>query len=336
MLKNKKTTIKDIANKLGLHHSTVSRALHDHPDIRPETKKLIKQTAEEMNYYPNLFARNLKNAQTNLIGVIVPEIRHHFFADAISGIEEVAQEHGYIIIVCQSNEDYNREVINTKALIENRIAGLLVSVSQTTVDGSHFQKFIDEGGRLVFFDRALDSVNASKVIVDDYLGGFRATEYLIKKGKKRIAHLAGTKDLAISQQRYKGYRDALKKHSVSYRKNLVYWGGFQEEDGKKGMEYFLRLKNRPDSIFAVNDPTAIGAYETIEENGLTIPDDFGIVGFSNNPISAFVKPALTTIDQPSYEMGRAAMELLSDMLESKKNRKIKKVLKTKLIIRQSV
>ncbi len=336
MLKSKKTTIKDIAKRLGIHHSTVSRALRDHPDIHPDTIKLIKRTAEKMNYHPNLFARNLKNNQTNLIGVIVPEIKHHFFANAISGIEEAAQANGYVIIVCQSNEDYEREVINTKALMENRIEGLLVSVSQTTFDGSHFQRFIDEGGKLVFFDRALDSVNASKIIVEDYRGAFKATEYLIKKGKKRIAHLAGTKELEISQQRYNGYRDALKKHNIPLRRNLVYWGGFQEEDGMEGTEYLLKLKNRPDAIFAVNDPTAIGAYEIIEREKLKIPDDIAVVGFSNNPISAFIKPALTTIEQPSYEMGKAAMELLSEILKSERNRKVKKVLKTKLIIRDSV
>ncbi|NOX19400.1 MAG: LacI family transcriptional regulator [Chlorobi bacterium] len=336
MLKNKKATIKDIAKKLGVHHSTVSRALRDHPDIHPNTIKLIKRTAEQMNYQPNMFARNLKNNQTNLIGVIVPEIKHHFFANAIGGVEEAAHEHGYVIIVCQSNEDYEREVINTKALISNRIEGLLVSVSQTTRDGAHFQQFIDEGGKLVFFDRALESVNASKVIVDDYRGGFKATEYLIKKGKKRIAHLAGTKELEISKLRYQGYRDALKKYNIPFRKNLVFWGGFQEEDGIEGMEYLLKLKTHPDSIFAVNDPAAIGAYEVLERRGLRIPEDIAVVGFSNNPISAFIKPALTTIEQPSYEMGKAAMELLNEMLVSKRNKKTKKILKTKLIIRDSV
>ncbi len=337
MLNNKKTTIKDIAKKLGIHHSTVSRALRDHPDVTPETKALVKKTAEEMNYSPNMFARSLKNNQSNLIGVIVPEIRHHFFADVISGIEEVASKHGYIILVAQSNESYEREIANTNALIENRIAGLLVSVSQETENGEHFNKYLSEGGTVVFFDRILDDVNAAKVIVDDYAGAFKATEYLIKKGYKNIAHIAGTKHLSISQKRFAGYKDALLKHNLKYKSSNVVWAGFHESDGAAAAEKLLKNKKRPDAIFAVNDPTAIGAYEIIDKMNLTIPGDVAVVGFSNNPISAFVKPSLTTVEQPSYEMGKAAMELLIHQLNKKRKggKNPVKILKTKLIKRDS-
>jgi len=338
MLNNKKTTIKDIAKKLGIHHSTVSRALRDHPDVTPKMKTLVKKTAAEMNYSPNMFARSLKNNQSNLIGVIVPEIRHHFFADVIGGIEEIASKHGYIILVAQSNESYEREIENTNALIENRAAGLLVSVSQETRSGKHFKRFIEEGGTIVFFDRALEDVNAAKVVVDDYAGAFKATEFLIKKGYKNIAHIAGTKELSISQKRFSGYKDALKKYGFELKKSNIVWAGFQEEDGAKATELLLSKKKRPDAIFSVNDPTAIGAYEVIERKKLIIPDDVAVIGFSNNPISAFVKPSLTTVEQPSYEMGKAAMELLIGQLIKKRKggKKPVKILKTKLIIRDSV
>jgi LacI family transcriptional regulator len=336
-LKNKKTTIKYIAKRLGIHHSTVSRALRDHPDVTPETKALVKKTAEEMNYRPNMFARSLKNNESKLIGVIVPEIRHHFFADVIGGIEEVASKHGFIILVAQSNESYEREVANTNAFAENRIAGLLVSISQETKDGAHFQKYLDEGGKIVFFDRFLENFNAAKVVVDDYNGAFKATEYLIKKGRKNIAHIAGTKQLAISRKRFEGYRDALKKYGLPFKKSNVVWAGFHEKDGAEAMRKLLKNKTVPDAIFSVNDPTAIGAYEVIEKAGLIIPTDIAVVGFSNNPISAFVRPALTTIEQPSYEMGMVAMELLiSQLQKSGGGKKPTKVLKTRLIRRNSV
>ncbi len=337
-MKNKKTTIKDIAKKLGLHHSTVSRALRNHPDVTAETKALVKKMAKQMNYRPNMLARSLRNNRSNLIGVIVPEIRHHFFANIISGIEDVASKNGYIILVAQSNESYQREVANTNALIENGIAGLLVSISQETKDGSHFLRFIKEEGKIVFFDRVIDEINVAKVVVNDYEGAFKATELLIKRGYKNIAHIAGTKELGISQNRFSGYKDAHKKYNLNVKNSNIVWAGFHEEDGRIAMEKLLSQKKRPDAIFSVNDPTAIGAYEVIEQAKLKIPDDIAVVGFSNNPISAFQRPSLTTVDQPSYEMGEVAMELLLKQINAKR-KSVKppvKTLKTKLIIRDSI
>ncbi len=331
-------TIKDIAAKLNLHHTTVSRALRDHPDVKEETKRKVKELAKKMNYQPNNLARSLKRQKSNSIGVIVPEIRHHFFSAVISGIEDVASKAGYVILVAQSNEQFEREIMNTNAFISNHVAGLLVSISQTTVSSDHFKRFMELGGKLVFFDRVCDDLPASQVIVDDYGGAFAAMEYLIGKGYKRIAHLGGTKNLSISKMRYQGYVDALKKHGLPFNDDYVFWGGLHEQNGAEGMNQFLALSEMPDAIFAVNDPVALGAYEVIKSHGLTIPQDIAVVGFSNNPISTFLSPPLTTVEQPAYEMGKKAAHLLLEQINQKKTseRTIhKEILPVRLIVRGS-
>ncbi|WP_456442896.1 LacI family DNA-binding transcriptional regulator [Caldithrix abyssi] len=330
-------TIKDIAAKLNLHYTTVSRALRDHPDVNEETKRLVKETAQKMNYRPNYLARSLKRQKSNSIGVIVPEIKHHFFSAVISGIEEVAYQAGYVILVAQSNEQMKREIMNLNAFISSHVSGLLVSISQTTTDSDHFKKYLQQDGKIVFFDRVCEDLQVSKVVVDDYEGAYQATEYLIKKGYQKIGHLAGSKNLNISQNRYRGYIDALTKHGITPRSEYTYWAGLQEQDGRDGMAALLELAEPPDAIFAVNDPVAIGAYDVLKQKGLGIPDDMGIVGFSNNPISSFVNPPLTTVHQPAYEMGKKAAELLLQQIDSQEEEVslVKEVLKTRLIVRES-
>lgn len=333
----KNTTIIDIAKKLKISASTVSRALNDHPDIKQETKDLVKDTAKKLNYFPNPIARSLKNKRSNIIGVIVPEIKHDFFSSAISGIEEIAYHSGYIILVCQSNESYEREVLNTNALMQQRVAGLIVSISQNTMNGDHFQNLINDGIPLVFFDRACSDISASKVIIDDNKSAFNAVTYLIKTGHKKIAHFSGPKVLKICEERLKGYKDALKKAKIPVNNKLIRYGGLHETDGYNSMDAFLKEKIIPDSIFAVNDPVAIGAFQRIKEAGLKIPKDIAIVGFSNNKITSLIEPSITTVDQPSYEMGKKAAEILIEKIQNKEIKKHKKtiVLETKLIIRDS-
>ncbi len=332
---NKKITIKDIAASLNIHHSTVSRALRDHPDVNPQTKERVKAMAEEFNYQPNLFARNLKTNNTQAIGVIVPDIKNFFFANVISGIEEEAHKEGYTLLLTQSNENYEREVINTKALVSNNIAGLIVSISQTTNDGSHFNSLLQQGVHLIFFDRVMNNVNAAKIVVDDYKGAYNATEYLISKGYKKIAHIGGKKDLMITEKRFKGYKDALENNNITFKTDLTYFGGFQKENGIDGAQFLFDSNKKLDAIFAVNDPVALGAYEVIKKRGLKIPGDIAVVGFANNPISAFVDPPLTTIEQPSFEMGKQAAQLLFQQIKNNTYDVIEKTLDTNLIVRSS-
>ena len=329
------TTIVDIANKLGISTSTVSRALSDHPDIREETKTLVRKKAKELNYSPNPMAQSLKNNRTTTIGVIVPEIKHDFFASAISGIEEVAYQSGYTIIVCQSNESYEREVLNTSVLMHHRVAGIVVSISQSTKNSEHFQDLVRRKIPLVFFDRVCDDVMASKVMIDDYKSTYEAVQFLIQKGYRRIAHLAGPKELSICKNRLKGYFESLHAAHITPPAEFIRYGGLHEQDGYQSMDSLLKEKLIPDAICAVNDPVAIGAYQKIREAGLRIPGDIAILGFSNNKITSLVVPPITTIDQPSFEMGRKATELLIKLIEGEASKPTTLMLETRLLIRGS-
>ena len=331
----KHTTIVDIAKKLGISASTVSRALSDHPDIKKETKEKVKKIAKELRYYPNPIAQSLKSNRTTTIGVIVPEIKHDFFSSAISGIEEVAYQSGYTIILCQSNESFEREVINTNMLMHHRVAGVLVSISQNTKCGDHFQNLIKRRIPLVFFDRVCEDVVASKVVIDDYKSAFDAVSFLIGKKYKRIAHFSGPKELDICKKRWSGYIDALKRADICLQNGYVRYGGMHEQDGYTSMDSMLREKLIPDAIFAVNDPVAIGAFQRIKEARLRIPDDVAIMGFSNNKITTMIDPQLTTIDQPSFEMGKKSAEILINIIENKMVKPRTLVLDTTLLFRGS-
>ncbi|MBO8130028.1 MAG: LacI family DNA-binding transcriptional regulator [Candidatus Marinimicrobia bacterium] len=330
-------TIKDIAKELGVSPSTVSRALRDHPYISDETKRKVKELANKLQYKPNIIARSLQMKRTHLIGVIVPEIEHRFFSAAISGIEEVAYREGFAIIVTKSNEDYRREEININVLVETRVAGLLISISETTRDRKPFEMLIKSGIPFVFFDRVIDDVSVPKVAVDDFEAAYKAVEYLIKSGYKRICHLAGPKFLSISKKRAEGYREAMRAYNISVDDKMVVYGGMHETDGASG--FITLINNVPDldAIFAVNDPVAIGAIMEAKKLGYRIPGDIAFVGFSNNPISAMIEPALTTVDQPAYNLGKTAAEVLIRMINEGTYRAESKVitLKTHLIIRDT-
>jgi DNA-binding LacI/PurR family transcriptional regulator len=333
----KHATITDIAKRLGLSPSTISRALNNHPDIRLETKNLVKQVAKELRYSPNPIAQSLKSNRTSTIGVIVPEIKHDFFASAISGIEEVAYHSGYTIIVCQSNESFEREVVNTNVLVQHRVAGVLASISQQTRTGDHFLVLIDQKIPLVFFDRVCEDVPTSRVVVDDTKSAHHAVSFLVQKGYRRIAHFAGPRELNICKRRLRGYFDALNAVNMDAPQERVFFGGLHEADGYASMDAMLKLEPRPDAVFCVNDPVAIGAFQRIKEAGLRIPQDVALVGFSNNKISGLVDPPLTTVDQPSFEMGKRAAGILLELIEcgDKTCEARTIVLETTLIIRGS-
>lgn len=331
----KHSTITDIAKKLSISPSTVSRALSDHPDISNETKLHVRKLAKEIGYTPNTIARSLKSSRTTIIGVIVPEIKHDFFSSAISGIEEVAYQAGYTIIVCQSNESYEREVVNASVLMHQRVAGVIVSIAQTTKTGDHFQDMINRKIPLVFFDRVCDDVVASKVVIDDYKSSFDAVTFLIRKGYKKIAHFAGPKELGICLKRWNGYTDALKKAELPIAPEFVLYGGLHEQDGYESMDKLLKSGKIPDAIFAVNDPVAIGAFQRIKEAGLKIPGDIAIMGFSDNKIASLVDPQLTTVSQPSFEMGRKAAHILIDLIEGRECETKTLVLDAELVVRGS-
>ncbi|MEQ8243416.1 LacI family DNA-binding transcriptional regulator [Fulvivirga sp.] len=339
-MKNNQITIKDIARELGISPSTVSRALKDHPDISTATKKAVNELAEKLKYTPNSIALSLRQSKTNTIGVIIPEIIHFFFSTVISGIEDIAYDKGYSVIVSQSNESYEREVMDSKALFNNRVDGMLISLSKETLKYDHFHTIHERGMPLVLFDRVTDAINCSKVIVDDFDGAFKATEHLIQQGNKRIAHLSGPSNLEISRNRLAGYKAALEHYSIPYREELV-MGDFTSEDemvAKSIAAKLFALQNPPDALFAINDIVALGAMMAARERGLNIPNDFAIVGFSNWRFTSLTEPAMTTVNQPGFEMGQEAARLLIKQIEAKDDEVIEpetKVLKTNLIVRGS-
>jgi LacI family transcriptional regulator len=339
-MKHASVTIKDIARELKISPSTVSRALKDHPDISPATKKAVRELAERLDYQPNSVALSLRKSKTNTIGVVVPQIVHHFFSTVISGIEDVALKAGYQVMVCNSGESYEREVKSVQALIGSRVDGLLISVAEETSNISHFESLIRRGVPVVFFDRTVNGLNTSEVVVDDFGGAYRAVQHLLKVGRNRILHLSGPASLNISEKRQKGYEKALNDAGHSVDKKLIAAGGLTIEEGEKAMEKFLATNKLPDAIFAANDPVAIGAMKYLKKKGISIPEQVAVVGFSNEPLTALIDPPLSTVAQPGYEMGTIATELLLQQIadEDKSEGSLttqKKELRTELIIRGS-
>ena len=336
-MRNRPITIKDIARKLNISVSTVSRALRGSADINQETKKAVIELAAELDYQPNSIALSLVKSKTNIIGVIIPDIAIPFFASAISGIQEVASEAGYNIMICQSSESEQIEKNNTQALMSSRVAGLIVSVSSQTQNFDHFTSLHRKGVPLVFFDRVIEDLDVNKVIVDDYDGAFKAVEHLIEQGCKRIAHLAGPENLRITNNRKNGYLDALKKHNMPVDMSLVTHVDFSRDRAMAATHQLLNLPDRPDAIFTISDRVAIGAILAIKEIGLRIPDDIAVVGFGNEATSAILDPALTTVKQHPYDMGKIAAQLFLDQVkdDSDNYQPQVKVLNTELIVNKS-
>ncbi|MGM0581785.1 MAG: LacI family DNA-binding transcriptional regulator [Bacteroidota bacterium] len=338
-MKKANITIKDIAKELGVSPSTVSRALKDHPDISPETKKEINDLAQKLNYQPNTVALSLRQSKTNTLGVIIPEIAHFFFSAVISGIEDIAHDAGYHVIITQSNESFEREVMNTRALFNSRVDGILMSVSRETENYDHLQSLLDYEIPLVFFDRIIDSLNACKVIVNDEQGAYEATTHLIEQGCYRIAHLAGPQNLAISKNRLNGYKAALADNRYMIDENLIKVCGLGTfEEAESITNEILDYRFPPDAIFANNDVAAYGAMMAIRKREIKIPEDIAIVGFSNWRFSSLIQPALSSVTQPGFKMGQEATRLLMKQINKADDEEsITETisLKTNLMVRES-
>jgi len=331
------TTIIDIARSTGVSNSTVSRALHGHPDISPETRQAVLDMASQMDYQPNQLAYNLVKSRTNTIGMIVPEFHNPFFPNVIIGAHNVLTEAGYNLTIMQSNESYSVEVSNTNAMLANRIDGLLISLTQETNNFDHLKVFEKRGIPLILFNRVCDNVEAPKVVVNDFDASFSAVEHLILNGYERIAHLGGPLTLLVSRERLRGYRAAMEKYGKSIEENMIIQGMFSHQKARIYGKYLLELENRPDAIFAVNDSAAIEIMLMAMEKGIRIPEELGVVGFSDNPESAYIGPGLTTIRQPTTEMGATTAQWILQMVDSEGDIYMpnEKILKTELIVRGS-
>lgn len=336
-MKRHQVTIIDIAQKLSISKSTVSRALTGHPSVRADTRQAVMELAQQMDYQRNMLAINLSSSQSKTIGIIVPEFVTSFFPIVIMGAQEIAAQAGYSVLISQSNETYETEVANAKVMLANRVDGVLISITRETKNFDHFAIFKRKGIPMVFFNRVCHEIEAPKVVVDDYEGAFKATEHLILSGKQRIAHLAGPPSLYISRKRLEGYKDAHRKHKRPLIDELIISYDLNLEKVKIYVKYLLDLPEPPDALFAVNDPTALEALKVIKERGLVIPEQIAVVGFSNDYGSALIEPGLTTVAQPTREIGQVSAQLLLDQIDTDSSvwKPITRVLKTELIIRGS-
>jgi len=331
------TTIHDIAKKLNLSASTVSRALKDNPVISESTRILVKRIADEMGYRPNILAANFRTKRTNTIGVIVPLINRHFFSSVISGIEEVAYNRGFAVTISQSNDKLEKECKIAHTFFSNRVDGIIISIGMETNSFDHLKLFTEKNIPIVFFDRVVDEIETHKIVVDDYGGGYRVTKHLISQGTKTIAHIGGPLLLKIYENRQKGYCDALKDAGLLIDESLIVNNSLTREEGTLAIEKLMQNKVKPDAIFCANDTTALSVIIYLQKNKIKVPEDIAVIGFSNEPFSEVVTPSISTVKQPGFLMGQKAAQLIiHQILHDNENPVYKTiVMPTELIIRDS-
>ena len=336
MISRGQVTIKDLAEELGISPSTVSKALKNHPDISQETRKKVNDLAKLWNYYPNPIALSLRNSRSKTIGLIIPEIVHHFFSSVISGIEDVAYDAGYNVMIYQSNESFNRELIATQALLNSRVEGILISLSKETRNFDHLKTVLERGIPIVMFDRVCGEIDTDKVTVDDYQGAYSAVSHLIRTGCRRIAHLSGPPGLPIADFRRSGYVDALRDYNMEINRDLIiYCDNFKQALIRT--KQLMNLAEPPDAFFTVNEFTATGVVRSLYDLKIKIPEQVSVFAFSNGLITQVTNPALSTVDQHAYQIGQTSAQLLLDRLLNLQVVRpfIHQIIKTELIIRES-
>jgi LacI family transcriptional regulator len=314
-------TIKDIAKALGLSTSTVSRALRDSYEISPETKERVLEYAKENNYRPNPIALSLKEKRSSSIGVLVCEIANSFFSQAINGIESVAQEKGYNVIIAQSKEDFEKEISSIQYLASRSVDGIIFSVSAETSDFSHIKQLYARGMNMVSFDRVVDFPDIHKVSVDNFKAAYEATTHFIKNGYTNIACVANASFLSITKERVEGYTAALRDHNIKLNPENIYYclhGGMNYDEVENIMNKAMNGKVKPDAILGCSDKITTSIMRYCQTANIAIPHQVGLVGFSNLDLTDLLNPSLTVVRQPAYEMGRIAAELLIKQIESKR------------------
>ncbi|UYZ59666.1 LacI family DNA-binding transcriptional regulator [Hymenobacter latericus] len=315
----RRASISDLAKQLNLSVSTISRVLNNHPAISDATKKRVWELAKQLNYQPNHLAAALRKGRSNTLGVVVPHIDGHFFALVLKGIETIANLAGFNVMICQSNENEAHEKKNLATLLNAQVDGILVSVSLTTRDFSHFDEVRRRNIPLVFFDRVVETPEASAVVLDDYQGAYQAVSHLIEQGCTHIAHLGGPQHVNICQNRYRGYQAALQAHGIAYNEALVHFSNLSMQDGHDGMEQLLQQAPQLDAVFAANDLSLVGAMQVLKQHGLRVPNNVALAGFSNELFSSLTEPQLTSVDQRCEEMGRTAVHLLLELMAQNEN-----------------
>lgn len=310
----KEVTIYDLAAELNISVATVSRALRDDPVVHSKTKKKIFELAEQYGYQANNFARNLRKQRTNTIGVIIPRMNSYFMASVIAGIERVANEAEYNLLISQSSESVERESAIINTMFNNRVDGLLVSLSYHTNKLDQFGKFTQKGIPVVFFDRTLEVNNFPGIRIDNRQAAYEATRHLLEKGCRRIVHITVSSTQSVYRERFRGYAEALAEAGIPLDMELLYLGDLSLESGAEAAKYILALPNRPDGIFVANDNCAAGCVIALKKQGIRVPEDIAVVGFNDDPVCRIVEPNLTTVHYPGYEMGEMAARSLINHL----------------------
>ena len=336
--KNKRNvTQKDVADAMGVSTMTISRALNDRSNVDKKTRELVLKTAREMGYTPNHVAKSLVSSRTYTIGVVIPEISHSFFPEVVRGIDDVAKDFDYQIFLTNTSDDFEKEKGIIRALESKQVDGILVSSSLKTEDFQYYENLVQSGLSIVFFDRGIRDLGISCIGVNDRVASCQITQHLINHGYKKIGYLSGPRKVSIGKERFDGFIDALETNGIDIREELIVENGFNEEGGKKAMNKILSLpkSDQPEAIVAVNDPVAFGAIEAIYEEGLKIPDDIAIVGFTNDIRAELYSPPLTTIHQPAYDVGKKAATKMINTIENDDEPVENIELISKLVVRKS-
>lgn len=311
----KEVTIYDIARDLGISPTTVSRALNDHPAVNKNTKQKIFDAATEMGYQSNFFASSLRKKRTNAIGVIVPILNSNFQSSVIAGMEKVATDEGYNLIISQSFEDAQKEIFNARTMFNSRIDGLLVSLAHDTDNIDHLKPFFDKNIPVIFFDRVAEHHKCLGIEIDNIQAAHKATSHLVEQGCKNLIHITGNLKINVYANRLKGFKYALVDNGITYKEENVISTRLSEEAGIEAANKILKMDPLPDGIFVANDYCAAHCIKTLTKAGISVPGDIAVVGFNNDPVCRIIEPNLTTINYPGYEMGEVAVRNLINLLD---------------------
>ncbi|MBS7563666.1 LacI family DNA-binding transcriptional regulator [Mucilaginibacter sp. Bleaf8] len=333
----KEITIYDIARHLNISAATVSRALMDHPSVNVNTKQKVQETAQQMGYRSNHLASNLRKKRSNIIGLVVGNLDSSFMTNIIVGIEKVLSEANYNLIISQSLDNIGKEIKIARAMYNNRVDGLLVSLAYDTENAEHFESFVKRGIPLVYFDRIFPDNNCPGVEIDNVKAAYEITEHLIQQGCKRIVHVTAYRLSSVALDRFNGYKQALLDYNIPFDESLVIYTHLGIEDGVQAAQTILAMPNRPDGVFAINDASAVGCIKELKKAGVKIPDDIAFAGFNNDSIASIVEPGLTTVNYKGYEMGEMAAQILVDKLNNNYTPPAgnKLILKSELVVRES-
>lgn len=337
MAAEKDITIYDIARHLNISATTVSRGLKNHPAINKHTRKKIAEAARELGYRSNTFASSLRSRQTHTLGVIVPRLNSYFVASVLAGMEDAANREGYNLIISHSLESAEKEVTNAQIMFNKRVDGLLISLAYDTADIEHLSPFFSKKIPVVFFDRVMPHPESMCVVIDNFRAAYDMTKHLIDNGSQRVMHLGGNMMRNVYSERLRGYKQALKDHKIHIEEKLVYISRLDEDAGTRAAEHILKMKEKPDAVFAANDTAAVHCMMRLKAEGYRIPDDIAFAGFNNDPISKVIEPNLSTVNYSGYSVGEAAVTSLVNHLQGVADIKSMQtiILRSELVIRDS-